>query len=411
MPEAPTGEPGRLSDNIMHFARVLRATGMPVGPGKVLDAIVAVSAVGLRSRQDLYWTLHAVFVNHPRQRELFDQAFHIFWRNPQLLERMMSLVLPEFRVPADDENSEELSKRLTDALYPQGSDKQTPETELVEEEFQATLTWSASERLQSMDFESMSAQEILEAQRAIARMDLDVDDIPTRRYRQGPSGRVDMRATLRNAMRRPGHGIPLMHRERRYRPPSIVVLCDISGSMSQYSRMVLHFVHAVTSARDRVSSFVFGTRLTNITRLLRSKDVDVALTNVSEAVEDWSGGTRIGECLSDFNRHWGRRVLAQGAVVLLISDGLDRDAGEGLELQMQRLHRSCRRLIWLNPLLRYDGYEPRTLGTRAMLPHVDDFRTIHSLQSMQDLADVLGRSVEQSRTETGQWQRMMSDNG
>ncbi len=395
----------------MHFARVLRATGMPVGPGKVLDAIVAVTTVGLRSREDLYWTLHAVFVNHPRQRELFDQAFHIFWRNPQLLERMMSLVLPEFRVPADDENSEELSKRLTEALYPQGTDSETPETELIEEEFQATLTWSASERLQTMDFESMSNEEILEAQRAIARMQLDVDDIPTRRYRHGPSGRVDMRATLRNAMRRPGNGIPLMHRERRFRPPAIVVLCDISGSMSQYSRMVLHFVHAVTSARDRVSSFVFGTRLTNITRLLRSKDVDVALTNVSEAVEDWSGGTRIGECLVDFNRHWSRRVLAQGAVVLLISDGLDRDAGEGLELQMERLHRSCRKLIWLNPLLRYDGYEPRTLGTRAMLPHVDDFRSIHNLRSMQDLADVLGQSPEQSRTEVGQWQRMMSESG
>lgn len=406
LPDVPSQQgQGRLLENLMHFARVLRSTGMPVGPGKVLDAATAVQTVGLRSREDLYWTLHAVFVNHPKQREMFDQAFHVFWRNPQLLERMMSLVIPQFRAPTDDEKSAELNKRLTDALYPGGSRPEAPEVETVEEEFQASLTWSSTERLQTMDFESMSAEEIRQAETAIARMRLTVEDIQTRRFRSGRGQRVDMRATLRQAMRRPGHGIPLVYSERRYRPPALVVLCDISGSMSQYSRMVLHFIHALTTARDRVSSFVFGTRLTNITRHLRSRDVDVALNNVAETVEDWSGGTRIGECLEDFNRDWSRRVLAQGAVVILISDGLDRDGGDGLQQQMSRLQRSCRRLVWLNPLLRYEGFEPRTLGTKAMLPFVDDFRTIHNLKSMQDLAEVLSKPADQTRADTRQWQR------
>jgi uncharacterized protein with von Willebrand factor type A (vWA) domain len=177
------------------------------------------------------------------------------------------------------------------------------------------------------------------------------------------------------------------------------MLCDISGSMSRYSRMFLHFMHAITNDRDRVSTFVFGTRLTNITRHLRQKDVDVALAKVADAVEDWSGGTRIGLSLADFNINWSRRVLGQGAVVILISDGLDRDAGEGLPKEIERLHKSCRRLIWLNPLLRYEGFEPKSRGVRAMLPHVDDFRTVHNLNSLEDLAAALGH--EQPRREEG----------
>ncbi len=174
----------------------------------------------------------------------------------------------------------------------------------------------------------------------------------------------------------------------------MVVLCDISGSMGRYSRMLLHFMHALENARERVHAFVFGTRLTNITRQLRHKDVDVALDAVVAAVEDWSGGTRIGACVHDFNVAWSRRVLAQGAVVLLISDGLDRAGGEGLGHEMERLHKSSRRLIWLNPLLRYDGFEPKALGVRAMLPHVDEFRPVHNLESLAVLAEALSEPAQ-----------------
>jgi hypothetical protein len=197
----------------------------------------------------------------------------------------------------------------------------------------------------------------------------------------------------------------LRWKQQRRRPPPLVVICDISGSMSRYSRMLLHFLHAVTSDRDRVHSFVFGTRLTNVTRFLRHKDIDVALEKVAAAVVDWAGGTRIGACLHDFNRTWARRVLGQGAVVLFISDGLDRDNAEGLRGEMERLHRSCRRLVWLNPLLRYEGYEPKSLGAKAIMPHVDDFRTVHNLESLSQLTEVLSEPVSR-RLEAASERRM-----
>ncbi len=388
-----TGEGGKLAANIMHFARVLRTAGLPVGPGKVLHAIEAVETVGLDNRKDFYWALHAVFVNRRDQRELFDQAFHIFWRNPQLLERLSALVLPTIQAEQErEEPGRDLLRRLAEALQRDVTDDWDPEGEAEEvaPEFDMAMTWSDQEVLGDMDFEKMSANEIAAAKRAIARMRLPVTTVPTRRMRPDPRGaRVDMRASLRAALRAGGGTIPLRRRARRRRRPPLVVLCDISGSMSQYSRMLLHFMHTLSNDRDRVFSFVFGTRLTNVSRHLRYRDVDEALVKVGDAVEDWSGGTRIGQCLHDFNRLWGRRVLAQGAVVLLITDGLDRDAGEGLDAEIDRLHKSCRRLIWLNPLLRYEGYEAKTLGARAILPHVDDVRSVHNLASLAELTEAL----------------------
>jgi len=217
-----------------------------------------------------------------------------------------------------------------------------------------------------------------------------------------------MRATLRAALRSGGASIPLRWRARRTRPPPLVILCDISGSMSRYTRMFVHFMHTLTNDRDRVHTFMFGTRLTNVTRHLRHKDIDYALAKVGDAVDDWSGGTRIGECLQDFNRYWSRRVLGQGAVLLLISDGLDRDAGRGLEDEMDRLHKSCRRLIWLNPLLRFDGFEPKSQGIRAILPYVDEFRPVHNLQSLTELTEALNRPPGRRREGMQEWLQAIS---
>ncbi len=183
--------------------------------------------------------------------------------------------------------------------------------------------------------------------------------------------------------------IDIKRRSPRWQHPPLVVLCDISGSMNRYSRVFLHFLHVITNDRDRVHTFVFGTRLTNVTRCLRHRDVDIAMTGVADLVSDWSGGTRIGASIRDFNVQWSRRVLGQNAVVLLITDGLDADVGQGLSEEMDRLHRSCRQLIWLNPLLRYEGFEARPAGIRAMLPHVDKFLPAHNMQSLLDLASVL----------------------
>ncbi|MEO9899826.1 VWA domain-containing protein [Nisaea sp.] len=410
LPETPEGSSGKLVINILFFARVLRAAGLPVGPGKVLDAIEAVRTVGITDRTVFYWALHAVFVNRRDQREIFDQAFHIFWRNPRILEKMMQMVLPEMKLASDgnDDEAEEISRRVADALSQQqeaGTESSAPEEDREQEiQLDAVMTYSEQELLQSMDFEKMSAEEIRAAHRAIEKMSLPLADIPTRRFSPSRYGnKVDLRATLRQSLRSGGDIIPLQLKKRRTRPPPLVVLCDISGSMTRYSRMLLHFMHAVTNDRDRVHTFLFGTRLTNVTRYLRHKDVDEALDKISGAVEDWSGGTRIGHSLQDFNRDWSRRVLTQGAVVLLITDGLDREAGKGLGAEMERLHKSCRRLIWLNPLLRYDGFAPKSMGVRALLPHVDEFRPVHSLDSLEDLAELLGKPAGIRRSGMTGW--------
>jgi uncharacterized protein with von Willebrand factor type A (vWA) domain len=397
---------GRIAENIMYFVRTLRAAGLPVGPGKVLRAVRAVEAVGIRRRDDFYWALHAVLVNRRDQQELFDQAFHVFWRNPKILERMLGLFLPSFG--SSDDEARELSRRLAEALQGARRIPDLPERDRDDDEIEvdAALTFSDKEVLQTTDFEKMSNAELAQAKAAIAAMHLPIMELPTRRSRPAHNAgqRADLRATMRAALRSGSDTIPLRWKRPRRRHPPLVVICDVSGSMSRYSRMLLHFMHAITNDRDRVHTFVFGTRLTNITRHLRQKDVDIALEKVAEAVLDWSGGTRIGVCLRDFNIQWSRRVLGQGAVVLFISDGLDRDNAEGLGTEIERLHKSCRRLIWLNPLLRYEGYEPKSLGAQVLVPHVDDFRTVHNLESLSQLTEVLSQPVTRRQEAGHKWQ-------
>ncbi len=380
----------KLANNIVHFARTLRTAGLRVGPGQVLRAIEAVEAAGLKKRDDFYWTLHSVFVNRRDQREIFDQAFHVYWRNPRLLEKMMEMLLPQISVPEDAAKKKEISRRLQDALSPgKGEAPKSDDNEPPEVELEATFTVSDREVLQHRDFEQMTQAEIDQALKAIARLRLPLPERRTRRHvaaRRGP--RVDFRASLRRALRPEGL-IELRKRTPRMRPPPLVILCDISGSMARYTRMFLHFMHAITNDRDRVFCFTFGTRLSNVTRSLRYRDVDIALAKASQQVEDWSGGTRIGQALHEFNNKWSRRVLGQGAVVLLITDGLDREGAAGLDEEMERLHKSCSRLIWLNPLLRYGAYEPKSQGNKAMLPHVDEFRPVHNLESLAGLIAAL----------------------
>src|ERR1035437_1452605 len=374
---------GTLAENVMHFARVLRAAGLPIGPDRVVDALRALQTAGIERREDFYWTLAAVFLSKREQQELFDQAFHIFWRDPQMLERIMSLLLPQ------------AGKRLSEALYSKREQQQQQEEQQIE--IDASLTFSPSELLQHADFETMTGAELAQAKKLIARLRLPTPAAQTRRLRpDARRARSDLPVTRRASMRGGAQIIALKRRSRITRHPPLVVLCDISGSMSRYSRMFLHFLHAITNDRDRVHTLVFGTRLTNITRHLRNRDVDVAMNRVASAIQDWAGGTRIGVCLAEFNRKWARRLLGQNAVVLLISDGLDRDVGEGLGAEMERLHKSCRKLVWLNPLLRYEGFQPRPSGVRAMLPHVDAFMPVHNIESLVELAREL---------EHGKWQR------
>lgn len=380
-------DPSRLADNIMHFARLLRSTGMPVGSDRVLSAIRGVQEIGIGSREEFYWALFSNLVSRQDQQQVFNQAFHLFWRNPRILEKLMGAMLPSVKL-GDQEDLQELNRRLAEAMA--GNQERQWEKSADElEEVDASLTFSAEESLRDKDFEKMTGQELLEARRAIARFRVSIPEVPVRRFKPAEQGRsVDMRATLRASLRNEAV-IPLRYQVRRRRHPPLVFICDISGSMSRYSRMFLHFMHAVTNDRDRVSTFVFATRLTCISHHLRQRDVDDALAGVTAAVQDWSGGTRIGACLQQFNNDWSRRVLGQGAITVLVTDGLDRDGTEELSAQMERLARSSRQLIWLNPLLRYAEFEPRAQGIRAMLPFVDQLRAAHSLNSLGDLVTAL----------------------
>jgi uncharacterized protein with von Willebrand factor type A (vWA) domain len=381
MPE----EAGKLPSQVLRFARTLRAAGLPIGPGRVLDALGAAAEVGLERRDDFYWALHAVLVSRVEHHALFDEAFRLFFRE-EALPAGLELLLPRSQLP--ERERREVTRRLAEAMGKTGP----PQEEAARRaEVDAALDWSGREMLRTRDFEQMSAAEIREAEAAIARLRLPVEEVPTRRLRADPRGdRVDLRATLRASLRAGPDAIPLRWRRAATRPPAVVALCDVSGSMARYARMLLRFLHALASSRERVHVFTFGTRLTNVTRLLRRRDADQALAAVGRAVRDWDGGTRIGECLREFNVRWSRRLLSQGAVALLLTDGLDRGEGVDLAAETERLRLSCRRLVWLNPLLRYESFEPLAAGIQAMLPHVDEFRPVHDLDSLARLAEALG---------------------
>jgi uncharacterized protein len=384
LPTREREKSGRLAENILYFARALRAAGIPVGPGGVLDALEAISVAHVGDREDFYWTLHAVFVKRHEHSILFDQAFRIFFRKRGYIEKLIASMLPETMPNAAKPPPG--AQRVHEALF-SGLNEREHKSEV---EINARLTVSDREILQKKDFAQMTAAEIAAAKEAIARLALPLDQVRTRRLAPSRHGHIiDIRRTLRASMKAGGAVIDLKYLGPRVKEPPIVALLDISGSMSQYTRLFLHFLHAVTDARKRVTTFLFGTRLTNVTRAIRQRDPDEALAACSVNVADWSGGTRIATSLHTFNKQWARRVLSQGAVVLLITDGLERDADDTLAFEMDRLHRSCRRLIWLNPLLRFEGFEARAKGVRSMLPHVDELRPMHNLESMAALVRAL----------------------
>jgi len=388
------GANGRLAENIVYFARALRAAGIPVGPGAVIDALEALEAAGVGTREDFYWTLHSVFVKRHEHSLLFDQAFRLFFRKRAYLERLLAMMMPQ--APANDSPPlKPAAQRVQDALF--SALRQSIQREQPEIELDARLTMSAHEVLQKKDFAQMTAAEIAEAKAAIARLVLPLDEVKVRRLAPSRHGHmIDIRRTLRSSLKAGGAVIDLKYLGPKVKAPPIVALLDISGSMNQYTRLFLHFLHSMTDARKRVSTFLFGTRLTNVTRALKSKDPDEALAACSAGVLDWSGGTRIATSLHSFNKLWGRRVLGQGAVVLLITDGLERDPDASLASEIDRLHRSCRRLIWLNPLLRFEGFKAKAKGVQTMLPHVDEFRAIHNLEAIADLCRALSSSGRRS---------------
>ncbi|MBA2597359.1 MAG: VWA domain-containing protein [Chloroflexia bacterium] len=401
----PPISPEFIRGNLLTFGRRLRTAGLPVGSGQVLSLVDALAAVDLFRHDDVYHAAKASVVTRPEQIPVFDLEFSRFWRElmgakPAPLDPFMPQNAPS-KPPLPDASKKKTEQRHTpdgaedekDIFHiSEGEEDSTAE----EEEFEASpddvMLFSSREMLRRKDFSQCTPEEIAEARRILGGMTWRLGTRKTRRRTRAKHGKfIDARATLRASMRHGGMPLELRRQKRKIRTRPLVVICDISGSMDRYARLLLRFVHALGQGLENTEVFVFGTRLTRITRELRKRDVDTALTNVVGSVEDWSGGTRIGEAIKAFNYQWTRRVLRSGATVVVISDGWDRGDPELLGREMARLQRSCRRLIWLNPLLGAPGYQPLTQGMRAAMPYIDEFLPIHNLQSLEALASLLSQ--------------------
>lgn len=396
---------GHLALNVMRFARLLRGAGFPIGTGKVLDAFEALAAVGIGVRDDVYWALHAVLVDRHERQALFDQAFRLFWRD--IGRREAGNV--EATTMDADEDGDRLDPRLAEALGVEAG-RETAERRFTPTRDRGSSdgddivaadrrdTYSGDDVPGDMDFGVMSPAERDAAERAVRRLVLRHDEITTRRWKSSSRGsRLDLRSTLARARRTGGEPIDLAKLLRRKRQPPLVALIDISGSMSAYSQVLLRFLHHLAQRRAGVGGFVFGTRLTNISRALDDPDSDRAMARIARMAGDWSGGTRIAPALRQFNRDWSRRMLSRSAMVLLATDGLERDPSADLDFEAARLGRSCRRLIWLNPLLRHRQYAPIARGAAILARHATEIRPVHSLDSLAALSDALSGRAEAAR--------------
>jgi uncharacterized protein len=384
----PDGSPytgGRLLHNLLLFGRLCRELGMDVTPNGMIEVARALEFIDLGRRSDIYNALRAMMVTRQRDLELFDQAFNLFWQRPvedwttldlkslgETRRKKKTQFLPPPEASPDDGSSDGAAK---------------PDPTLVA----IVPTYSQQEVLRYKDFAEMTAEEIARAQALIERLPWSLGTRETRRYRAGKGQQIDLRRSFRQNMRFAGEPLLLPRRKHQIKPRPLVLLCDVSGSMERYTRLLLHFTHTLSTSIYQVESFVFSTRLTRITRHLRHKSVDAALKEVGQSVKDWGGGTRTGDALHTFNYYWARRVLGRGAVVLLITDGWDRGEPETLQHEMERLQRNCYRMIWLNPLLGSTEYQPLTRGAQAILPYIDDFLPVQNLANLEMLVRELWR--------------------
>lgn len=372
--------------NVVHFVRLLRGAGLPMSPSRAVDAIEALRHIDLGRRDDVHAALAALLTSAPDEREIFDAAFALFWRDPDFEGKLRALLLPKVQggMPPPRRNN-----RLADALAARPATRPgaKPPPSHEEHELRAHATFSAEERLRQRDFDTLSADEWRALRHLIRARRLPLATERTRRLKASSHGtHADLRASARHAVRAGGDWTVWKYRAPVERKLPLVLLLDISGSMSSYSRAVLYFCHALLQSRERLQVFLFGTRLTHATRALRERDPDVALAQLATQVADWSGGTRIGATLAEFNRRWARRMLGGRATVLIVTDGLDHDDCGVLSDEMARLHRFAHRVMWLNPLLRYRDFAPKARGVQAMLPHVDAHYPVHNLDSLEAFA-------------------------
>lgn len=377
-----TPESGHILRSMMMFGEVLRKVGLDVGSGNMLDLVRAMEFAPFGRKQDFHQAARCILVHRNQDLPLFDETFQVFWRPPARDQTTLDLhslgQQTRYRKPqigpppAGDDDGEGADSGVED----------DPAADRVD----LTRTYSAKEVLRQKDFADFKTAEIADARRMMAELSWDLGFRHTRRKTPGDGAWLDLGKTLHRSIRYGGEMLELAHRQRKDKPRSLVLICDVSGSMERYTRMLLHFIHSVARGPEQVEAFLFATRLTRITRYLNYRGIDQAVEEVARAVPDWAGGTRIGQAIKTFNFQWLRRVLRGGAVVLVISDGWDRGEPELLAQEMSRLQRNCHRLIWLNPLLGSDTFRPLTRGMQAALPYVDDFLPVHNLNSLAALA-------------------------
>jgi uncharacterized protein with von Willebrand factor type A (vWA) domain len=385
-------ERGHLLRNIVRFGRLLRAVGINVTPTRIFDLVAALDHVDIRRRDDVKNAARTILVSRHEHLALFDRAFDMFWQaraKGALLEIDLAALLQQLQKQKD----------LVEVPTPKENDSNVPERESPEPIIEKVFTYSGQEVLRQKDFADLTPTELQEVKWMMKAMQWQLEQRRTRRKTPSVRGTyLDMRRTFRQNLRYGGEPLQLTWRRRKLKRRPLVVICDISGSMERYSRILLRFIYAISNGLEHVEAFVFSTRLTRITRQLRERDVDLALDQVGRQIRDWAGGTRIGDALKSFNYKWGRRVLSQGAIALIISDGWDRGDIDLLSQEMSRLQLSCQRLIWLNPLLGSENYEPLTRGMQAALPYIDDFLPVHNLSSLEQLGNLLKRLGEHKPT-------------
>ncbi|MDW8326264.1 MAG: VWA domain-containing protein [Anaerolineales bacterium] len=384
----PSSNSGHLLHNLILFGRLLRGLGLDVNPGRMIDLVHALGHIEIGRKSDFYYAARSLLVHRHEDEPLFDRAFEMFWRKPEQGRTKLDMgpLAPRPRRRRPIVAPLPLRQPPTPSPNEGQGESSTDQPPIL----QVTVTYSDREVLRHKDFADMTGEELNAVKRLMAELVWQLGERRTRRRRPGKGSLLDLRRTVRKSLRYGGEVLKWARREPKSKPRPLVILADISGSMERYTRLLLHFIYSLTAGLDQsVEAFVFSTRLTRITRQLRQREAETALREVSRAVPDWSGGTRIGEALKVFNFDWGRRVLGRGAVVLLISDGWDCGDTDLLRREMARLQRSCHRLIWLNPLLGSPEYEPLTRGMQAALPYIDNFLPVHNLASLEDLAQRL----------------------
>lgn len=370
-----------LLPNLVRFGRLLRGAGIPVTPSQAADLVVALSFVDVTRREDVENAARALFVSRREQLAVFDLAFQLFW---QANRRAQPPTTGDWR---------RLEQQLRSSRRIQAASNQTGQTASDQDAmWEETGEYSAIEVLRHKRFQDLTADEMAIVSRLIRAMPWQLPPRRTRRKTTAPQGaHLDWRRTLRRSWHFGGEPIRLHWRQRRYKARPLVVLCDVSGSMERYSRVLLQFIYTLGRGRDHVEAFVFSTQLSRITPHLRRRNLNSALAAVSAQAADMGGGTQIGQALKSFNQAWARRVLGRGAIVILISDGWDRGDPDQIRRQMERLRGSSHRLIWLNPLLGSPDYQPLTRGMQAALPFIDHFLPVHNLQSLEQLAILFAR--------------------